>query len=159
MKSELGDHVRMKVGLSIVVLMLSSCATGYHPLSFSGGYSELRLSARGWQVRFAGNGATAPERAHSFALRRAAELTLESGYQAFYVASESQTNSQSSFSSPQTCTYSGGIANCSGGGDTIVNKPGARIDITMVTRQEAAQTPPRYLVYDARVILGQLASK
>ena len=140
----------------LIVCMVVGCATGYHASGFGGGYSELRLSARAWQVSFAGNGYTSPERAHSFALRRAAELTLASGYQAFYVAGENQSVRQLNIQQPVNCYSNGPYTNCSGGGVNTINKPSARLDITMVTAQEAALAPPGHLVYDAKMLLAQI---
>jgi hypothetical protein len=136
--------------------MAAGCATGYHPSGLGGGFSELRLSQRAWQVNFAGNGYTSPERAHSFALRRAAELTLASGYQAFYVAGENQSVNQVNIQQPVNCFSNGPYTNCSGGGVDTINRPRTRLDITMVTGQESAQAPPGYLVYDANMLLAQI---
>jgi hypothetical protein len=143
----------------LIVLIAGGCATGYHPSGFGGGFSELRLSQRAWQVNFRGNGYTSPERSHSFALRRAAELTLASGYQAFYVAGGNESVSQVNLVQPVNCYSTGPYTNCSGGGVDTINRPRTRLDITMVTGQEAAKAPPGYLVYDANMILAQIPAE
>ena len=140
----------------LLSLLLIGCATGYRPSGFTGGFSELRLSERAWQVNFAGNGYTNPERARSFALRRAAELTLASGYQAFYIANENQNVRQLNIQQPVNCYSNGPNTNCSGGGVTSINKPSSRLDIMMVTQQEATQAPPGFLLYNAQMLLTQI---
>jgi hypothetical protein len=142
--------------LLILAFWCVGCATGYGPSGFGGGYSEIRLSARAWQVTFGGNGHTSQELAHSYALRRAAELTLASGYQAFYVAGETQNVRQTNFQAPVNCVSNGPYTNCYGGQVSTTNRPTTRLDITMVTGIEATQAPPGYLVYDARMILAQI---
>jgi hypothetical protein len=141
------------------VMLCLGCATGYGPAGLGGGYSEIRLSQRGWQITFQGNGHTSPELAHSYALRRAAELTLASGYQAFYVAGQNQSIRQTSYQQPVNCYSNGPHTNCTGGHVSTINKPTSQIDITMVTGFEAAQAPPTYLVYDARMILSQIPTE
>ena len=57
-------------------LLLTGCATGFTPSSGGDGYSETQLSPTSFQVTFRGNTKTTPERAHDFALLRAAEIAL-----------------------------------------------------------------------------------
>ena len=51
----------------------------------AGGYSETRLNATTYEVRFQGNGYTDVKVVSELLLRRAAELTLEHGYRYFAV--------------------------------------------------------------------------
>jgi hypothetical protein len=69
-------------------LTLSACATAtpYQPASKATagyGYSEQRIEADRWQVTFAGNSVTSRQRVESYMLYRAAQLTLNSGYDWF----------------------------------------------------------------------------
>lgn len=66
-------------------LVLVACSTPYQPAGFRGGYSETTLAADQVIVRFRGNGYTSGERAYDFALYRAAELTLQHGYERFII--------------------------------------------------------------------------
>lgn len=69
-----------------LTLGLTACATPtpYQPLERErGGYSEERLSENQYRVVFVGNAHTEPEQVERFLLRRAAELTLEHGYDWF----------------------------------------------------------------------------
>lgn len=69
-----------------IALALGACATPtpYQALEpDEGGYSEERLSEKQYRVVFRGNARTSPEQVERFLLRRAAELTLENGYDWF----------------------------------------------------------------------------
>ena len=72
----------MRRFFACAVLLLCGCSTPYQPAGFLGGYSESRLSADSYQV-FAE--AENEERAGQMVELRAAELTLNSGYQKFIV--------------------------------------------------------------------------
>jgi hypothetical protein len=76
---------------AIALLALGGCATStpYQPLAassaVSGGYADQRLSEGRFRVTFAGNTLTSRERVESYLLYRAAELTVEQGYDWFVV--------------------------------------------------------------------------
>lgn len=68
------------------VLTLSACATAtpYQPASRSdGGFAETRLESNRYRVTFAGNSLTARETVEDYLLYRAAELTVENGFDWF----------------------------------------------------------------------------
>ena len=71
---------------------LAACATPtpYQPnvrgASTSGGYSDLRLEDNRYRVTFAGNSLPTRETVEAYLLYRAAELTIQSGYDWFAVA-------------------------------------------------------------------------
>lgn len=68
---------------------LAACATPtpYQPnipgQAASGGYSEMRIEENRWRVKFAGNSLTSRETVEGYLLYRAAELTLQHGYDWF----------------------------------------------------------------------------
>lgn len=71
--------------------LLGSCATPtpYHPASptdpaHTDGYHELQVERERWRVVFAGNSLTSRETIETYLLYRAAELTLENGYDWFH---------------------------------------------------------------------------
>ncbi|WP_417622000.1 CC0125/CC1285 family lipoprotein [Parasphingorhabdus sp.] len=72
-----------------VLLVACATATPYQPETagqrVSGGYSEIRLGERRYRVRFAGNTLTSRETVEGYLLYRAAELTVESGYDWFRI--------------------------------------------------------------------------
>ena len=80
---------KMKNTLLItIVLLCSSCATKYGPENYLGGYSELRVSNDMYRVSFVGNEATTQEWNYRMFLRRAAELTIQSGFTHFTLADQ-----------------------------------------------------------------------
>jgi hypothetical protein len=70
---------------------LAACATPtpYQPVAMKGatqgGYSEVRLEPERYRVNFAGNSLTSRETVEGYLLFRAAELTVQSGYDWFAV--------------------------------------------------------------------------
>ena len=73
----------MRLACLWVALLLSGCSTPYQPAGLlSGGYSETKLAPDGYRVFDQTEGT---ERTGQMLDLRAAELTLESGYQKFMV--------------------------------------------------------------------------
>jgi hypothetical protein len=68
-----------------VLVILAGCATPYGPRGWIGGYTEERIAANLYCVRFFGNGFTSPQRVGDFALLRATELCTEAGYPYFII--------------------------------------------------------------------------
>jgi len=77
--------------IGAAALALSACATAtpYQPAqpghSQAGGYSEYRVESDRWRVHFAGNSLTSRETVETYLLFRAAELTVQNGYDWFSV--------------------------------------------------------------------------
>ncbi|MGB5483219.1 CC0125/CC1285 family lipoprotein [Parasphingorhabdus sp.] len=75
----------------LATLLLFACATAtpYQPelpgQRISGGYSETRLGDKRYRVHFAGNTLTSRETVEGYLLYRAAELTVQSGYDWFRI--------------------------------------------------------------------------
>jgi len=71
--------------------LLAGCATPtpYQPLGAgsraSGGYSSVRIAPNRFMVSFAGNSLTSRQRVETYLLYRAAELTVEEGYDGFAI--------------------------------------------------------------------------
>jgi hypothetical protein len=76
-------------GLTASLLMLAGCAgTPYQAYGGRGGYQEKQLREDVLRVTFQGNGFTTQETVQTFWLYRAAELTLQKGYEGFEVLSD-----------------------------------------------------------------------
>jgi hypothetical protein len=79
------------ISLCIGALTACTTATPYQPYrtgdirTAHGGYSEQRLAADRFLVRFHGNDLTSRERVEGYMLYRAAELTLQNGYDSFEI--------------------------------------------------------------------------
>lgn len=75
---------------SASALILAACATAtpYAPAPEGGmGYAETRIESNRYRVTFSGNSLTDRETVETFLLYRAAELTLQEGYDWFVTAS------------------------------------------------------------------------
>jgi hypothetical protein len=76
------------VALGLAMLgMLAGCgqATPYQPAVYGYGYSEQQIEDNRYRVTFAGNELTAADTVQNYLLYRAAELTLDRGYDYFTV--------------------------------------------------------------------------
>lgn len=82
------------------MILLVSCATGYHPMMLNGGFQDFKLANDTYMVKFRGNGFTSQDRAFTFALRRSAELAKENGYRYFKIVNSSSTINISSYRTP-----------------------------------------------------------
>lgn len=78
------------IATASMVLAACSTATPYQPYlaghRAEGGYSQAALGEARYRVSFAGNDVASRERVERYLLYRAAELTLESGYDWFEVS-------------------------------------------------------------------------
>ncbi len=101
----LGRRVAL-VPFVAVALLLTSCATStpYQPKSagqsVSGGYTETRLSQNRFRVSFEGNTLTSRERVEGYMLYRAAELTIQNGYDWFRVDDRQVDHDQHTYYEP-----------------------------------------------------------
>lgn len=84
-----------------MALVVSACATGglYHAASSARGtgYSEQRLETDRWRVTFVGGDSTPAGVVQDYALLRAAELTMNMGYQWFTVVGRSTVAQDSGY--------------------------------------------------------------
>jgi uncharacterized protein YceK len=97
------------IALLGVAIILSSCATAYKKIGFTGGYSETQLGENIFQVSFRGNGYTSRERALDFSLLRSAEIALENGYRYFIIIEAEKSSSLSTYTTPKTSHTTGNI--------------------------------------------------
>ncbi|WP_051362317.1 CC0125/CC1285 family lipoprotein [Solimonas soli] len=72
-----------------VALAACATATPYQPADHGYGYSEQRIEQNRYRVTFAGNSDTPRQTVENYLLYRAAELTLQAGYDYFVFASDS----------------------------------------------------------------------
>jgi hypothetical protein len=78
--------------------------TPYQPMlrgyAASGGYSETRIEPERWRVTFAGNAVTRRETVEGYLLYRAAELTLQNGYDWFSIVDRQTERNARSYAVP-----------------------------------------------------------
>ncbi len=128
----------MKIVISLfVVLLLTSCATTYQKEGWRGGFSETQLSENIFKVNFKGNGRTGSDRVGDFGLLRAAELTLEYGFNYFMVIDKTDETRV-------------GFAN-----NTLYHKP--RAEILIKCFKEKPET--NAVVYEAKFIIKSIKTK
>ena len=74
----------------VVTAMLAACATAtpYQPADNGYGYSEQRIEQNRFRISFTGNSDTPKQTVENYLLYRAAELTLQSGYDYFVLVSD-----------------------------------------------------------------------
>jgi hypothetical protein len=85
----------MKKTLSCISIfaLLAGCATHYHEQNwFGNGFSEMQTTPDSFIVNFQGNGCSKSEKIMQYAIRRAAELCLENGYNYFKIANTLDTS-------------------------------------------------------------------
>lgn len=76
----------------VAALAVANCSTPtpYQPIDsrsgISGGFSDQRITNDRFRVSFAGNGVTSRDTVENYLLYRAAELTLQQGYDSFILA-------------------------------------------------------------------------
>jgi hypothetical protein len=152
---------------AIVIALLAGCATPYQQHGYLGGFEETQLAPNVWRVSFKGNQYTSSERAEDFALLRAADLTLQSGYSYFGLASARVGASVSAYTTPVTTTTTGSAevvgntvygrsTSTSYGGDTyFMARPTANSTVAMFKEKPAVSG----LVYDARFVCNSVGAK
>ena len=133
--------------LSILLLVLIiGCSTPYQKAGFKGGYSEIKVNDKTWKVDFKGNGYTSSRTVENFALRRAAELTIEQGYSHFVL-------SESSVDTKKGINYWSGKAR-------FYTKPSANTYIILLSENEAKElTSTAKMVFDAKLFLSQFSEE
>lgn len=144
---------RALVALAGAGAVLCGCATPYQEMGLLGGVEAYRVSDDTLQVVAKGNGFTDPATIQRYALRKAAEVTLASGYDYFALTNENDTTRHGTFSTA-TANYSRGSAWAFGSSwETL--KPGQQILVRMLKGPAPTPLPPN--VYDAHQAAAYLA--
>ncbi len=155
----------MKKILILAVFVCGCNATGYHPRSFEGGYTDMKMQDDIYQVSFSGNGFTGSQRAGDFALLRCAEVTLDAGCSYFVILNDKSGIATGTVTTPATTFHSGSIdsygggASYSGYSQTVggqsynVSKPVSRYVIRTLKEK-----PSELFCYDAKQICDNIRS-
>ncbi len=150
------------------LLALAACAssqTVYGPAAGSAGqaigYDSLRIEENRWRVTFTAGPDADTARAERLALRRAAELTLESGYDWFELV-DRRVETRGSTSSPVRIggsagtTFGSGGYRASGVGIGVGISPGQErrtiVSLEIIARQGDASDAAN--AYDARSLIA-----
>lgn len=97
------------LSLLSITLLVAGC-NQYTPQSrLSGiGYSDTQLAADTWRINFTGHNTTTV-RAHSYALRRAAEVASNAGYRFFRILSADAASQTRNYAIANTNAYAGSM--------------------------------------------------
>ncbi|MFZ3483334.1 CC0125/CC1285 family lipoprotein [Sphingomonas sp. 3-13AW] len=86
------QNAKIAVALAATTAIVSGCATptpyqplGAHDSRAKGGYSDQKITDNIWRVSFVGNTLTSRKTVETYLLYRAAELTLQQGYDSFTI--------------------------------------------------------------------------
>lgn len=149
-------------------LIAAGCATGYHKVGFTGGYSETKLQDDIFKVGFKGNAKCSLERAEDFTLLRSAEIAIENGYKYFVIIDEKSGTQTGAYTTPATATTSESLnmygntgsysstTNVYGGQTYIFHKPSVRNTIKCF--KEKPDNIPA-VVYDAEQIIKNIKAR
>ncbi|MGH6899320.1 MAG: CC0125/CC1285 family lipoprotein [Geminicoccaceae bacterium] len=141
--------------------LLGGCgqATPYQPAADGFGYREQQIEENRYRVTFAGNELTAPDTVQNYLLFRAAEITLDRGYDHFVVVDRNLDRSTRYWSSGDTywgSRFGGGSGAFLGFGTTTaqpIDRYTAYADVVMFRGEEPAADVN---AYDARDVLRRL---
>lgn len=139
--------------LSLVLVLITSCATTYQRSGFAGGYESYQVSDNIYMVTFSGNGYTSNQQAWLFFLTRAAEIAREAGYSGFYVI-ESQDLTLTSQYTTQGYARSNTTGNVSGNYYQSGNT--SRLYGTITSTTSTTYTPPQTYNISKPSYMGQI---
>ena len=155
------------IALSVLALLLASCATGYQKQGLTGGFSETQLSENIFRVSFNGNAYTSAERAADFTLLRSAELAGENGFSYFAIIDADQSTQLSTYTTP-TRSYTtanvygsgnyatGSATTTTTGGQTyIYSKPRSTNTIVCFHNKDEASG----IVYETKFVIRSIREK
>src|SRR5262245_37470773 len=81
------ERIARAASLTLAALLIAACTTGpvYKPRApgETVGYTDTQLTANRYRITFSGNSATQRDDVETYLLRRAAEVTLASGFTHF----------------------------------------------------------------------------
>jgi len=103
--------IRIRVFLSLILMnLITSCATPYQDSGFTGGVTSLQLSENSYRIVASGNGFTSAATLDGYALRKASELAIQSGYDSFYFLNENVEEKNSSITTGGTSNTYGNVS-------------------------------------------------
>ena len=93
-----------KIVAVIVVAILSACATPYGKYGIAGGYTDSRIDENTFSISVDTNGFTNQQTTSMHALYRAAELTVENGFDYFFIVRDANTPTSMAMAIPGSST-------------------------------------------------------
>ena len=89
-----------KVLVLVMTLALTACATPYGKYGIAGGYTDARIDENTFSISVDTNGFTSQQTTSMHALHRAAELTVENGFDFFVIASGANNSTSMAMAMP-----------------------------------------------------------
>ncbi len=93
-----------KIAVICLVLTLTACATPYGKYGLLGGYTDSRIDENTFSISVDTNGFTSQQTTSMQALYRAAELTVENGFDFFIIASGANSSTSMAMAMPSSST-------------------------------------------------------
>jgi hypothetical protein len=150
-------HVPRRLAAAAAVVLLAgvggctSSPTPYGPAADGYGYTEQQIERNRYRVSFSGNSATSRNTVENYLLYRAAQLTLENGYDHFILADQDLEAYGSGMAGPRVGVGVGGgsdvgvgigISSLLGGGPSP--RYAAFADVVMYRGEKAADDTSSY---------------
>lgn len=88
----------------VSAILIAGCATPYGKSGLTGGYTDTQIDSNTFTVSVDTNGFTSQQTTSLHALYRAAELTIERGYDYFVIVGQGANATQTAVSIPGTST-------------------------------------------------------
>lgn len=152
--------VSIKTFFSLLLLsLLASCTTPYQESGFTGGVTSLQLSENSYRIVASGNGFTSAATLDGYALRKASELAIQSGYDSFYFLNENVEQRNSSITTGGTSNTYGNVSsngnintttNYSPPTTTPITKYAVSKDVILVNRSDMINSG--IVLFDAQII-------
>lgn len=152
------------------IVFLTGCASTYKPngsFGGNGGFEDVELAQNYFRITFKGNAQTSGERAHDFALLRAAELMESRGCESFEVVKSNSEVREMSFYMPKTqstnatvssfgnTAYGNATTTTYGGGQVKQYFPRTSMDVKCSEREASVEND----VFDTTFIQRSLKQK
>ena len=93
-----------KLAAIFVALTLSACATPYGKYGLLGGFTDARIDDNTFSISVDANGFTTQQTTSIQALYRAAELTIENGFDYFFIADATKNSTSMAMAIPGSST-------------------------------------------------------
>jgi flavin-binding protein dodecin len=158
------------LAMALATVALAACVTPtvFGPADSRGfGYREQRIEDDRFIVTFAGNSATSQDQVADAALRRAAELTLQEGYDWFEVVQRTDNvgGGSRSYGGSGVSVGVGGVSGSRGSsvGTSVglsfpLGGSGVESTTSLEVRLGRGERPARASVYDAQAVARNLAA-
>jgi len=153
-----------KALLAIVLVSLAACATPYGKYGALGGYTDSRIDENTFTISVDTNGFTSQQTTSMHAMYRAAELTVENGFDFFVIANTANDSKSMAMTMPTSSTStttvsrygSGAMARTTTNYGPVTTMPVAFPNSTLVIKSFKGTKPDQGDAYDAREVMTYL---